>query len=183
MMNAFDTCEEMSKNCDEKKDISDIRPLLGMTKIPRTRIEMVTAVLISGVVLFGAWNWVVRASVLSFGPPEAVWLGQKSVSPGEKIIIHFDQIIWYRLCRSETIMTFQPKSGAPRVDFPVHHTSVPADTGKLPPKTRSIVVPNIEDNQYGPGIVSGHVSSSCWPFEGLPIIAPLHDMPLELVRK
>lgn len=183
MTNAFDTSDATLKSFAAKRDISATLPLLGMTTIPRTRIELATVLLAVGVISFGLWNWVVRASALSFGPPEAVWLGQKSAAPGESVMVHFDSVTWYRLCRSETHMSFQPKNG-PRLDFKVHQTSTPAATGKMSPKSRPLEIPqSIEPNQYGPGMISGHVSSGCWPFEGLPIIAPLPDVPFELVKR
>jgi hypothetical protein len=152
-------------------------------KTLRSRTELVTGALICAVLMFAGWNWIVRASVLSFGPPDAVYLSTAKAGPGDTIQVHFRDVTWYRLCKSETIMSFQPKNGL-RFDFPVHQTSTPMTTGKIPPKSRALTLPvALDASQYGAGIVSGHVRSSCWPVEGLPIVTPLPDMALEIVRR
>ncbi len=128
--------------------------------------------------LLSLWQWVINSPVLSYGDAAKTYFVPSLASPGQKIEICFDDITWYKLCPSELITYFQPSKGH-RKDFPTYTIGVPISVGKVAPKCRQFVVPDVEQDGYGIGEWYGHANHKCM----INIHTELPKVKLEIIKK
>ncbi len=138
------------------------------------------------VILATIWQWGLNGPVLSFGNPSKTYFMPSKTSPGDTIKLCMDDITWYKICPSKTVTYLQPPL-VHRRDFPNHDVSVPKATGKVPPKCRPFIVPDVVDinadgsktEGYGLAKFSIHTVSYCT----LTVITTTPDIDLEIVKK
>ena len=132
------------------------------------------------------WQWVLNGPVLSYGDPAKTYFNPAVASPGDKINLCFDDISWFKICPSALSTYLQP----PRVhrrDFPNYNISTPLSIGKVPPKCRPFIVPDvslidINGNKvegYGIAEFTGHATHFC----ALVVKTALPKIKLEIVKK
>jgi hypothetical protein len=115
--------------------------------------------------LLSVWQWGLNSIVLSYGEAKSSYFSPSEASPEEKIKLCFDDVTWYKICPSILTTYFKPSSG-PRIDLPSYFISLPASTGKVPPKCREWTVPKVAK---GTGVLSGFARHKCF-FESRTIL-------------
>lgn len=138
------------------------------------------------IIILSIWQWGLNAPVLTYGDANKTYFNPSIASPGDKINLCFDDITWFKLCPS-TLNTYLQPPKVHRRDFPTYTISTPANVGKVPPKCRPFIVPDVVDidqngnkiEGYGIAKFTGHATHYCLITSN----TPLPSIKLEIVKK
>lgn len=133
---------------------------------------LLAAVVFVGLVL-ALWQFVFRGEVVSYGDPAKVYLKPAVATEGDAIELCFDDVVWKRICRSKLVTYLTPAKG-PRIELETYNIRPPSEPGRVPPKCRKWVVPDLGDRTAGAAVLSGYAESECSPLDyWRPIITPM----------
>ena len=135
------------------------------------------------------WKWVVMSPVITFGAQGKTFYSPAHGRQGEPINWCVEDVVIFRICRSTEILRLTPERGHP---IDLTHLISPKDDdggpmkkpGRIKPKCRITTVPKWDDVTEGIGnaVLTGYVSSFCWPFTWVEVIDPFPTVKLTIDR-
>lgn len=136
------------------------------------------------VVVIGMWQFFFRHEVVSYGAPAKTYFNTARAVEGDAIELCFDDVVWYRVCPAWLVTHLTPARG-PRLDLPTYRISKPAEAGRVPPKCRKWVVPELgPQRSAGPAVLSGYAEFQCSPLDyWWPIRTPMPSVKIDITKK
>lgn len=152
-------------------------------------------------VVFAMWMLLFRSEVVNYGDPKSVYFEPNVATEGDTVSLHFDDVVWKRLCPSRLVTYLTPAKGS-RLDLETYIINVPYTIDevqpdgtvvkvktplphRVPPKFRKWIVPELGKNQSpGLAVVSGHIESECSPLDHWrPIITPMPSAKITINKR
>jgi hypothetical protein len=126
------------------------------------------------------WYWGINTRAISYGTPDKTYFSPDVASPGQKVRLNFDGIIWFHLCPSELVYTATCEQDDPRhpgqimnkrIDFPIYPIAMPNKVGPVESKWREFTVP--DSCRSGLLTYRAFARSYClpWPLDKHPVYA------------